>query len=57
MQITRNTIATNAGPRDWFTGAVYVDAVAAPIGPSRLSASSVHFTPGARTAWHTHSNG
>jgi quercetin dioxygenase-like cupin family protein len=57
MQITRNTIATNAGPRDWFTGAVYVDAVAAPTGPSRLSASSVHFTPGARTAWHTHSNG
>jgi quercetin dioxygenase-like cupin family protein len=57
MQITRNTIATNAGPRDWFTGAVYVDAVAAPIGPSRLSASSVHFTPGARTAWHTHPNG
>jgi len=28
--------------------------VATPSGPSRLSASSVHFTPGARTAWHTH---
>ena len=26
-------------------------------GGSRLSASSVHFTPGARTAWHTHPNG
>jgi quercetin dioxygenase-like cupin family protein len=24
---------------------------------ARLSASSVHFTPGARTAWHTHPNG
>ena len=24
---------------------------------SRLNASSVHFTPGARTAWHTHPNG
>ena len=46
-----------AGPSDWFTGAVYVDAVAAPSGASRLSASSVHFTPGARTAWHTHPNG
>ena len=22
-----------------------------------MSASSVHFTPGARTAWHTHPNG
>jgi quercetin dioxygenase-like cupin family protein len=44
-------------PGEWFTGAVYVDAVAAPSGRSRLSASSVHFTPGARTAWHTHPNG
>jgi quercetin dioxygenase-like cupin family protein len=57
MEITRNSIETMAGPSDWFTGAVYVDAVAAPSGTSRLSASSVHFTPGARTAWHTHPNG
>jgi quercetin dioxygenase-like cupin family protein len=57
MQITRNGIKTMAGPSEWFTGAVYVDAVATPIGTSRLSASSVHFTPGARTAWHTHPNG
>jgi quercetin dioxygenase-like cupin family protein len=28
-----------------------------PSGTSRLSASLVHFTPGARTAWHTHPNG
>jgi quercetin dioxygenase-like cupin family protein len=40
-----------------FTGAVYIDTVARPSGASRLSASSVHFTPGARTAWHTHPNG
>ena len=57
MQITRNTIETTAGPSDWFTGSVYVDAVATPSDASRLSASSVHFTPGARTAWHTHPNG
>jgi quercetin dioxygenase-like cupin family protein len=57
MQITRNAIATMKGPADWFTGAVYVDAVAAPSGSSRVSASSVHFTPGARTAWHTHPHG
>ena len=57
MQITRSSIDTNAGPGEWFTGAVYIDAVAAPSGPSRVSASSVHFTPGARTAWHTHPNG
>jgi quercetin dioxygenase-like cupin family protein len=57
MQITKNGIETAAGPSDWFTGTVYVDAVAIPSGASRLSASSVHFMPGARTAWHTHPNG
>ena len=57
MQITRNTLESAAGPGGWFTGAVYIDAVATPSGPSRLAASSVHFTPGARTAWHTHPNG
>src|SRR2546429_5839838 len=46
-----------AGPSEWFTGIVYIDPVAVPSGASRLSASSVHFTPGARTAWHTHPNG
>jgi quercetin dioxygenase-like cupin family protein len=57
MQIARNSLDTRAGPSDWFTGAVYIDTVAAPSASSRLSASSVHFTPGARTAWHTHPNG
>jgi quercetin dioxygenase-like cupin family protein len=57
MQITRNSIDTRRGPVEWFTGAVYVDAVAAPGNGSLISASSVHFTPGARTAWHTHPNG
>ena len=57
MQITRNSSETAVGPSDWFTGVVYIDAVAMPSGASRLSASSVHFTPGARTAWHTHPNG
>ena len=57
MKITRNSTNTLAGPSEWFTGAVYVDAVATPASSSRVSASSVHFTPGARTAWHTHPNG
>jgi quercetin dioxygenase-like cupin family protein len=57
MEITRHGIDTTAGPADWFTGDVYIDAVAAPSGVSRVSASAVHFTPGARTAWHTHPNG
>jgi quercetin dioxygenase-like cupin family protein len=57
MEITRNSLDTTPGPEAWFTGSVYVDPVAAPTGASRVSASSVHFTPGARTAWHTHPNG
>ena len=57
MNITRNSIKTMKGSSEWFTGDVYVDAVAAPVGASRLTASSVHFTPGGRTAWHTHPNG
>ncbi len=57
MQVTKSSIPAMPGPDDWFTGSVYVDAVTAPGGGSRISASSVHFTPGARTAWHTHPNG
>jgi quercetin dioxygenase-like cupin family protein len=57
MEIIKKSTETAAGPADWFTGAVYMDVVAAPSGPSRLQAFSVHFTPGARTAWHTHPNG
>ncbi|MCW3005908.1 MAG: cupin protein, partial [Solirubrobacterales bacterium] len=54
MQITRSTIDTMKGPAEWFTGDVYIDTIAAPSEPSRLGAANVHFTPGARTAWHTH---
>jgi len=57
MIVTRSGLETRPGPAEWFTGAVYLDAVAAPAGGSRFSVSSVHFTPGARTAWHTHPNG
>jgi quercetin dioxygenase-like cupin family protein len=57
VEITRNGNQTARGPGEWFTGAVYVDTIASPSKGSRISASSVHFTPGARTAWHTHPNG
>ena len=57
MKITRSSVETMKGPEDWFTGDVYVDAMAAPEAGSRVSASAVHFTPGARTAWHTHPHG
>ena len=57
MQITRDGLDSARGPSDWFTGAVFIDTIAAPSNGSRLHASNVHFTPGARTAWHTHPNG
>jgi quercetin dioxygenase-like cupin family protein len=57
MQITRNDVDTSQGPGEWFTGTVYLDPIATPADSSRLSATSVHFTPGARTAWHTHPHG
>jgi quercetin dioxygenase-like cupin family protein len=55
MQITRTSSTETApGPEDYFTGTVYIDAIASPSGPSRVGAASVHFAPGARTAWYTH---
>ena len=57
MQITRNSIDTTNGPAEWFTGTVLLDTVATPSESYRVQANSVHFTPGARTAWHTHANG
>jgi quercetin dioxygenase-like cupin family protein len=54
MEITRSSIDTAKGPAEWFTGDVYIDAVAAAPAPARVQANLVHFTPGARTAWHTH---
>jgi len=54
MKMTRSSRATATGPADWFTGTVFIDTITTPTPPSRLGAASVHFTPGARTAWHTH---
>ena len=57
MEITRNQRQTARGPSDWFTGSVYIDTIAAPSDESAVGAAAVHFTPGARTAWHTHPHG
>ncbi len=57
IHLTENSITTNPGSSAWFNGTVFVDTEGTPSGPSRLPASGVHFTPGARTAWHTHPNG
>jgi quercetin dioxygenase-like cupin family protein len=53
MQITGSTMDPRTGPAGWLTGKVDIDAVAAPHATSTF-AVLVHFTAGARTAWHTH---
>jgi quercetin dioxygenase-like cupin family protein len=45
------------GPADWFTGDVWIDPVAQGEKPSQWAVNAVHFTPGAHTAWHSHSGG
>jgi quercetin dioxygenase-like cupin family protein len=42
------------GPKDWFTGTVWVDEIVIAPAPARMKAFRVSFEPGARTAWHTH---
>ena len=46
--------ATRQQPNTTFTGTVYADEVLVGEKPSRMRATRVTFTPGARTFWHTH---
>ncbi|HEY5272565.1 MAG TPA: cupin domain-containing protein [Acidimicrobiales bacterium] len=48
---------TTKGPADRFTGDVWLDVIARGEEPSRVRVSAIHFTPGARTAWHSHAKG
>jgi quercetin dioxygenase-like cupin family protein len=55
MQITRAGSQPSAkGPTDYFTGTARIDPLFPVREPGRVSAGSVTFEPGARTAWHTH---
>jgi quercetin dioxygenase-like cupin family protein len=58
MTMELTTVADTAkAPGDTFTGDVYVTPIKRASGPSRLMASLVRFTPGARTNWHSHAVG
>ena len=46
--------ATKTQPNTSFVGTVYADEVLVGEKPSRMRATRVTFTPGARTNWHTH---
>ena len=55
MEISRvGSQPSGKGPAEWFTGTVRVDPLFDRSEPARVSAASVTFEPGARTAWHTH---
>lgn len=49
--------STAKGPAEWFTGDVWLDGIVRGDEPSRVRVSSVRFSPGARTAWHSHTVG
>jgi quercetin dioxygenase-like cupin family protein len=57
MELNRSRPQTATGPPEWFSGRAYIDGITPADQSSRLRAYRVHFTPGARTAWHTHPHG
>ncbi|MGH3146048.1 MAG: (R)-mandelonitrile lyase [Rubrobacter sp.] len=54
--ITAQDMQTARGPEDWFTGVVWRDAAPASPQPG-VAVNRVLFEPGARTHWHTHTEG
>ena len=56
MELTKPSKTAKA-PAAAFTGDVYVNPLKQKAEPSRLIASIVRFTPGARTNWHSHALG
>ena len=55
MEIKRSqSRPTKLAPADRFTGQVWQDEVVVGESPSRMRATNVSFSPGARTAWHQH---
>lgn len=55
MKITRSSErASEVGNATWFKGQVWLDEIAVGAKPSNLRVHAVTFSPGARTAWHSH---
>ena len=48
---------TVKGPAETFTGDVWYDVIAKGDEPSRIRVNTVRFSPGARSAWHSHALG
>jgi quercetin dioxygenase-like cupin family protein len=55
IKITRSdSLHSNNGSAQYFTGSVQVQELFPASDPSRTSGGKVTFAPGARSAWHTH---
>lgn len=48
---------TIKGPAATFTGDVWIDPITRGQSPSQVRVTAVRFSPGARTAWHSHEGG
>lgn len=48
---------TAKGPAETFTGDVWVDPITRGLPASQLNVAVVRFSPGARSAWHSHDGG
>lgn len=48
---------TAKGPLETFTGEVWVDPITRGLPQSGLNVAAVRFSPGARSAWHSHAGG
>jgi hypothetical protein len=57
MKFTQSGGQSAVGPEDWFTGIVHIDGIRNPDDQAAVGCAHVRFTPGARTAWHTHPKG
>ena len=55
MDVQPSQAANRGARRTGFTGEVWIDPITAVHVPHQLSLGNVRFTPGARTAWHSHS--
>ena len=57
MEVKKGKGETRLAPPDRFTGQVWLEVLAPPGSAAGLEVFSVHFAPGARTAWHAHPHG
>ena len=57
MQIRHGGRDSEQGPAENFIGTVWMDKIAVPSDDAPIAVYSVHFAPGAHTAWHAHPRG